>query len=806
MNMHEFYLPDPTEGDLQKKKIIEQKKARIIELEKKHNKGEGTLPDFYEEYDEIAALKEEISQLENDKKETQPEISLAEMITKVQKGEPLDEKKPEVVDEKKPKDDKPPVDDKKPKVKKKLGVVKTDLMEKRSREVAAERMNQNKDELRGVGGFFKKIWKHNWMAEYYRAKEIKKVKGEMIAAGSTSTQGEDAPNREGDRRLKGAILDRFLRETPGLIHEVAGEWKDDLEHISLEKRTAAEQSIREAITAYVANSDFDTAEGNLTEAINRAYAEVFTDEDGNRNFEPLNIADNIKEYAREMRVQVENGIAVANLDMDFELTFGKAVTGARTEEAYTWRDKIIQKMSQSPVGRFLNETTIAAAVCAATAVASRGAQWGIRATVGAVGGGLVVGGGLAAMRESQAVKRDRAEHARAMASGRTFNAENSPRRREINETTYNMLSVRNAIDNLRRINQEVSNDSANEQQVIDLLALVGGVDARINISDRDSIDLLSYSSAQDMEFERGELDILRAEAKVAARAAYDRLGLQNRFGDFDAYCLTQTSAEENGVVATVERDIEAKDQTFEALRKRRRNGAFVKGAAMAGVAGLVFREAVHGGSAIYQELTEDPYTPSETAFIDGLTKTDTMDVNGVPHEVTSKISANLKVPEGFHVVYADAPGEYQIMEGGRYDANGGLVGGKVFIDRVVFDKDTSHLTPESAEALKKAGFGVNDYSESSTVSSGFTTETTQNLTPQEYSELHNSEFERSHRIGWADNNTKRFDHNELRLSDPKIGKDGNIRISMRGMKPHGSIMGNKHLNVPNLIKDGKMEI
>lgn len=38
MNMHEFYLPDPTEGDLQKKKIIEQKKARIIELEKNTTK------------------------------------------------------------------------------------------------------------------------------------------------------------------------------------------------------------------------------------------------------------------------------------------------------------------------------------------------------------------------------------------------------------------------------------------------------------------------------------------------------------------------------------------------------------------------------------------------------------------------------------------------------------------------------------------------------------------------------------------------------------------------------------------------
>ena len=734
-----------------------------------------------------------------------------------------------------PKKEEPPkpaesIEPPKPKVKRKLGVVETDLAEKRAREVAAERMTRNKDELKGVSGFFKKIWTHNWMAEHYRAKEVERVRQEMKEAGST--QGTTDTNAVVDKKIKGAILERFLKDVPGMVHETAGEWKDDLDHLNPEQRAAAERGIREAIIAYVSNADTDTAEGNLTEAINREYSNVFCNSNNKKGFEPLNIADNIKEYAREMKGQVEHGVAIANLDLDFELTFGKAVTGARTEAAYTWRDKMIEKMSRNRHGRFINETTVSAAVCIAASIAQAATRWSIRASVGAFGGGLVAGGAMASLREAQAVKRDRAEHARAMAQGRTFNAENSPRRKEINETVYNMLPARTAIDNLRNISDGIENPSGtavSDQQVIDLIGLLGSVDSKINLSDREKIDLLSYSDEQNVEVERTELDIERARARVIAKEAYERSGMATRLGSFETYCGTVVGTAENVAIKS-EGGIEAKDKNFNALKRRRVAGAFVKGAAIAGVAGAVFREAVHMGQDTYGHfahtpgagirphswlgtlLFKDPNTPAETQTIPGFSETHNVTTGGIHYEVTNNPSAVMKLPEGFHFIPGSNPNEFQIMQGGHFDAHGHIVGGKMVADHIGFDNGTPghpgsyHLNQASEEALRRAGLNPTSHLDSSRQVSHFDHSHTKNLTPHEYAAEHPQEFQRAHRIGWADNHTRKPDLNELRLRDPIIGKDGKIHISLKGMNHHGSTMGHKHLDVPDLVHKGRVEL
>lgn len=734
-----------------------------------------------------------------------------------------------------PKKEEPPkvaksIEPPKPKAKRKLGVVETDLAEKRARDVAAERMTRNKDELKGIGGFFKKIWTHNWMAEYYRAKEVEKIRREMNEV--SSTQGTTDTNAVGDKKIKGAILERFLKDVPGMVHETAGEWKDDLEHLNPEQRAAAERGIREAIVAYVSTADADTAEGNLTEAINREYANVFCNSNGKKGFEPLNIADNIKEYAREMRGQVEHGVSIANLDLDFELTFGKAVTGARTEASYTWRDKMIEKMSKSPIGRFVNETTIAASVCAAASIAQTVTRWSVRASVGAFGGGLVMGGALAAQRESQAIKRDRAEHARATAQGRTFNTENSPRRKEINETVYNMLPARTAIDNLRNISDGIENPSGtavSDQQVIDLIGLLGSVDSKINLSDREKIDLLSYSDEQNVEVERTELDIERARARVIAKEAYERSGMATRLGSFETYCGTVLGAAENSVIKG-EGGIEARDKNFNALKRRRVAGAFVKGAAVAGVAGTVFREVIHMGQDVHEQIADtpgagirphswlgtllfkDPNIPAETQTIPGFLETHNVTTGGVHYEVTNNSSAVMKLPEGFHFIPGSNPNEFQIMQGGHFDSHGHIVGGKIVADHIGFDKGTPghpgsyRLNQASEDVLRKAGLNPTSHLDSSRQVSNFDHSYTKNLTSHEYASEHPQEFQRVHRMGWADNHTRKPDLNELRLRDPIIGKDGKIHISLKGMTHHGSTMGHKHLDVPDLVHKGRVEL
>ena len=54
----------------------------------------------------------------------------------------------------------------------KLGMVQTDLVEKRARELAAERMTESAKDLKGPKGWIKKIVVHNWFAEWKRNHHI----------------------------------------------------------------------------------------------------------------------------------------------------------------------------------------------------------------------------------------------------------------------------------------------------------------------------------------------------------------------------------------------------------------------------------------------------------------------------------------------------------------------------------------------------------------------------------------------------------------------------------------------------------
>ena len=323
-----------------------------------------------------------------------------------------------------------------------LGIVDTNLIEKRARDIASERMTEDKDSLRGVSGFFKKIWKHNWMGEYYRAKETDKIKAELMGAGSTFSEGDTGGVI--DRRIKESILNRFLEDSTELIHADAGEWKDTVEF--QEKKALAESRIREAIKIYATALDPDQAALDFKAERDRIYADIFANKDG--SFNALNVADNVFEFAKEIRGQVEHGQALSELDLDFELTIGGAKTGVRTEAHYSWVEKKIQQLSSTWVGRFFNETTIAAGVSAAMILTKIGTGKGARAAMG-LAGGMVLAGGVAGLRESQMIELDRTEHARSMASGRGFNPAEAPRRKELQEAMYEMISAKTATEDLQ---------------------------------------------------------------------------------------------------------------------------------------------------------------------------------------------------------------------------------------------------------------------------------------------------------------------------------------------------------------------
>lgn len=723
-------------------------------------------------------------------------------------------------------------DEEKPKAKRQLGIVSTDLIEKQARELASQRMERNKNELKGVGGFFKKIWTHNIMAEYYREKEIQKIKEELGSAGSVF--GKEDVGGTADKRTRGAILDRFLKDLPEpLVHQAAGELSSKISDPKYgcdpANKAAAEAEIKAAMIDYVKNPDKASADGNLKEAVNRAYMTAFKGtKEAAQGFNPGGIAENILGYAEELRGKFSHAASLAELDAELketEITFGKATTGARTEAAYTWRDRIIEKMAKSPVGRFVNETTIAAGVCVAASLAQTASRWSLKAALG-FAGGFLASGAIAGQRESQAIKRDRAEHARAMASGRKFNESTSPRRKEINETTYSMLSAREATESLRAImGGAESPDKLSEDQVNALMTRISEVRARISLSDVKNIDLISYSNEKEFEVERTALDIEIATACAMARQAYEKLGMDAKLGgDFDNQLALSSAAAGRNLYEGAG-GIQEKDKIFNKLKNRRVWQKAAAGAAVATVAGFLFHEGaekVHewmGGASgnvnpaatahekIQQMMNGGPSSPAERIDIPDTHPTiqQMIGPNGVPYEVHTTLPGVVKVPEGFHII-PSGQGHFELWAGGHYDANGNLVGAYQVDSNIEVDSATHQLTPASISRLNDAGIHVSSYVENPVVSTHGQTmgSTTKTVPAEDY--YHSAQGKSVHRLGWADNGTVRSDLNELRLNDPVIGPDGKIHISIENMTAKGSMFEGKPINVKDMVAQGRMQL
>ena len=67
-------------------------------------------------------------------------------------------------------------------MKKKIVIVEhAQAVETEARDTAEARMTASQKELKGVKGFFKKIWKHNLFQEYYRQKEIASAREKIFA-------------------------------------------------------------------------------------------------------------------------------------------------------------------------------------------------------------------------------------------------------------------------------------------------------------------------------------------------------------------------------------------------------------------------------------------------------------------------------------------------------------------------------------------------------------------------------------------------------------------------------------------------
>jgi hypothetical protein len=810
---------------------IKKCKEKITEIDKDRTAGKLSIRyGISSDYETLASkevqeLEDRIHELENSLKPKKRALRKPKLTD--DKEEPvLEPEQPEEPTESKeselPKIDPPPlpeIDEHKTpphieKSKRKLGVVDTDLMEKRARDIASERMTADKANLKGVSGFFKKIWKHNWGAEYYRSKETDKIKKELMGAGSAFSETDTSGAI--DKRIKESILKRFLEDGVELIHTDAGEWKDT---VSIEKRTQAEAAIQDAIKRYASTPDQAQAELDFKAERDRIYSGLFAEKDG--SFNPLNMADNVFEFAKEIRAQVEHGKALSELDLDFELTVGEAKSGVRTEAHYNWIEKKTQQLSSTWVGRFFNETTIAAGVSAAMILTKIGTGKGSRAVMG-LAGGVVVAGLVSGVRESQAMERDRTEHARSMASGRAFNPTSAPRRKELQEAMYEMINAKTSTEDLHNLLYENVGGVEKERaltagDVDQILSRLSHIDSRIALSDKGKVDLISYNDEALVEVERTELDFERANAKKILKDAFVK---NPTLGNFDTRLQTLISARENEIKNGTG-GMEERDDTFKKIKRKHVVRAMATGAITGLTFGLVAQEGaslINGQDGLVEGMRGTGEGKALTSLewarekimgvfgseqlagaqgvetvLPGKEVVSAALVGGVAHDVHNTVNSFITLPKGYELNPSGShAGVYSVFHDG-----------KSVVSNIEIDPKTGGLTQGSFAELDKAGFHIN--SSANNVTSSITSEVggTKSVNVQDFANEHSEKLAKIKRLGWADNGTVRPDKNELKLWDP-VEKNGHYEYTVK-MNSGGSTFNGQHIDPVKLASEGKLK-
>lgn len=676
-----------------------------------------------------------------------------------------------------------------------LGVVDTtDQIGKMARDAADRNLTASAEELKGFKGFLKKVWKHNIFNEYYRQKEIIKAKKKIAETGNAFAN-EDLGMDAHDAAQR-AVTERFIQafEDESLEREFLHDGEEGRKLEDDETDGDLKRDLKDLVLNYAQGSFNDESFSSQKEAL---FARM-NESGGRGGAKGRMYADNLLDIAKEVRKAVAHGQGIDQLDIDFDVVVGRARTGVRTEAQLGAVDRITDKIQKSLVGRFANETTIALGVAAAYSAGSYVSQRiasSKLAAWGTFGASALLGGGIAAARESRRLEMERAQHTREAAQGRTFEP-GSARRAEMEGFRHETRSAAQLTEELRAALYEQDSSGGIRTRDLDeagmrqAAARLAEIESRIKMSDSHRIDLIGYSGSGNVERERFDLDLARAKAKVDMRKICREKGLTFAdTGDVDALIATLTQ-ERGNEMRQGDQGIEAKDRIFKKMKRAK----MAKKAVTAVAVGLAI-------GATARDLT---------SFFDD-------DRTGIVEEMlvgkqAYGAGADSVVPQGAAAEAIPAGKEDESAEQGVAGIRDGL--GDMEQMRKNYSGDLIQKLQEqqgvSGDSIKGAYGGAAAEAVSGTKTVYEDILTTKRVSPQDY--LQNNPDARSvHRGMWFDNNTRRADLNELGLrpggvQGTGLDKNGNFVYSIkemaRGISRHGQI--SEHMR--QLMESGKLKM
>jgi len=652
------------------------------------------------------------------------------------------------------------------------------------------KMTAKKEELKGVGGFLKKLWRYNLARGYYRQKEINTAKKEILESGNIFAAA--GGSQEDFLASQEALVNRFLSSYDEAIHEEAGESRRELAEQPDDEKLRA--SLKELIDEYVAgNLDEDTLEAEKIRLLNS-----LPDFNIKKGYEKVAYADNLLTIAQQVKAMIGHQEGINKLDYDLDIVIGRAVSGVRTEAQYNKVDRILEKLGKSKIGSLVNESTlglvVAGTVTAFSSAGKSAAQVSARA-LGGLGLGAILTGGLAAARESQMLKQERKQHGREKAQGKEF-SEKDERRAEMEKFTYETKQAQDILNSLNINFSELGPD--NIEQLHQAINSLADLEARIRLSDQQKIDLIAFSSIVEVERERLALDLARARLKVTARRLVNSQKIDFAGNNFDDYLSTLVEAKVQELIGG-DQGIREKDRLFQKMRHQRMAKTGAKAAATGLAVGLVFQEVTSLLRSDQQGLIESlvkGHRADNTQTMTALEKARTM-IFGEPRlnqaqEIVKIGGQQFQVPVGTEIKL-EADGDYSIIYNGHK-----LVGDLRL-------NPEGQLTAESQAALAHKGIDWLSQEHQIAGADG----------ARDIIDRHSAEFTTIKRQLWYDNDTKVFDKNELRVFwggryGSGVDGDGNILLDMRRLTPDGSYHTLKDqvlsADAQDLIKKGGLKL
>jgi len=672
----------------------------------------------------------------------------------------------------------------------KAGIINIDeLAAAQSRDIADARMTESKEDLSGsrTKRFFKRIWKHNLAQDYYRNKEVEKVRQQILDSGNLY-EGEKEYGEEGH-----ADAEHNKNAMKGIVDRFTSEFADEIlreEEIDSKRKGNAviNNQIKELIKSYAASNTMSE------EAFKAEKDRLILSHNPNYSNKESLYADNLFDIAKEVKDSIAHGQALQDMDFDVELTLGKARESLNSEASKTAFDKIMEWSGKNKFRTAVFNTLGGGAVAGAyfaiknlgKSLTKNTAKWL------AFGGGLVVGGAFEANKESVRTRRERTQHMREKVKGAKFDAD-IERRNEMDKTAYETKSateIKSTLDNSLALLKRGNLTDAEADQIMGELA---DFQARIDLGEKNKIDLVSYESFDKVESDRTAILEKAAMLKVALRNS-----TSPRHANFDANFRTLT----NTLLGDLEEgEVSEKDAVYRKLKAKRVAKAFVKGV----VGGAIFSFATQEVTSLFTNedgLIEgtvkgvhNHFTGPENDMHVSNTATTMESARrflfgggprmpmGVGHEEIIGDNIHTHLPDGVDLT-ENPDGSYNLMHNGD-----------VVVKDLTIDPATNQLTPESLAALRAADINT---------SASFVGENTTETVTKSATEYMRDHQELGTHISrdWMGNDTPMYE-------DPNnpghlLGADYNeLRAQWGGVNGTGfNENGDAVFNVKHMLNDG----